>query len=117
MVDSLLDNLTLRTHRRSLLNLELRSHTSHENLHGFILATEQLLKRRKEVETFNVVFTDITKDALVVQVEFLIAAISQEEFNAIKQDINLSIIQTLEQMKIRLASRETEITLADKPIS
>jgi len=114
MVDSVLDNLTLRTHRRALLNLELRSQTSHADLHSFLLRVEKILQGRREVENFNVVFNDITKDAFVVQVEFLIAAISQEEFNAIKQDINLSIIQTLEQMKIRLSSRETEITLTDK---
>ena len=114
MVDSMLDNLTLRTHRRALLSLELRSQTSYEDLNGFLLAVEGLLQRRKEVETFNVVFNDINKDAFVVQVEFLIAAISQEEFNKIRQEINLSIIQLLEQMKIRLASKETEITLANQ---
>lgn len=114
MVDSMLDNQTMRTHRRALLNLELRSQTAYEDLNGFLLGVESLLKHRREVETFAVVFNDIVKDALVVQVEYLAAAISQEEFNAIRQDINLSIIQLLEKMKIRIASKETEIVLADR---
>lgn len=109
MVDSVLDNLTMRTHRRALLNLELRSHTSYDDINKFLAEAEAMLKRRKEVESFTVVFNDITKDAFVIQVEFLIAAITQEDFNRVKQDINLSIIRTLEQMKIRLASKDTEI--------
>lgn len=113
MVDSLLDNHTLRTHRRALLNLELRSQTSYEDLKSFLQATEALLRNHKDVESFSVVFNDIVKDALIVQVEFLIAAVSQEEFNGIRQEINLAIIQMLEQMKIRLASKETEITLSN----
>ena len=68
MVDSLLDNLTLRTHRRALLNLELRSQTSHEDLEKLLQRLEALLKGRDEVSNHTVVFNDITKDAFVVQV-------------------------------------------------
>ena len=114
MVDSLLDNLTLRTHRRALLNLELRSQTSHDELNNFLQRLEKMLSDHTEVSSSTVVFIDITKDAFVVQVEFLIAAGTQEEFNRNRQDINLSIIQLLEQMKIRLASKDTEITITDK---
>ena len=114
MVDSILDNLTLRTHRRALLNLELRSQTSHDDLNKFLNAVETMLRGRDDVSSYTVVFNDITKDAFVVQVEFLIVAGTQEEFNRNKQEINLSIIQLLEQMNIRLASKDTEITLTEK---
>ncbi|MGB8190453.1 MAG: mechanosensitive ion channel domain-containing protein [Chitinophagaceae bacterium] len=115
MVDSILDNLTMRTHRRALLSLELKPQTSSEDVNQFLLGVEALLKRRnKQVENFSVFLTDITKDAFIVQVEFLIAAITVEEFNKMKQEITLSIIQLLEQMKIRLSSRETEIVMNNK---
>lgn len=112
MVDSILDNQTLRTHRRGLLNLELRPQTSYDEVNQFLLAVEQLLKRRnKQVETFTVFLTDVNKDAFVVQVEFFVPGLTAEEFNALKQEITLSIIEMMGQMKIRLASRETEIVL------
>ena len=114
MVDSILDNLTLRTHRRALLNLELRSQTSHDDLNKFLNAVETMLRGRDDVSSYTVVFNDITKDAFVIQVEFLVVAGTQEEFNRNKQEINLSIIQLLEQMNIRLASKDTEITLTEK---
>lgn len=115
MVDSILDNLTLRTHRRALLNLEIRPQTSYEDVNQFLLAVENLLRQRdKHVDNFTVFLTDISKDAFVVQIEFFIAAISAEEFNYIKQEIVLSVIQLMEQMKIKLSSREVEVVLPGK---
>lgn len=112
MVDSILDNQTLRTHRRGLLNLELRPQTSYEEVNQFLLAIEQLLKtRNRQVEPFTVFLTDVNKDAYVVQVEFFAAGLTAEEFNGLKQEITLSIIETMGRMKIRLASKETEIFL------
>jgi MscS family membrane protein len=110
MVDSILDNLTLRTHRRALMNLELRAHTLHQDVNQFLLGIENLLRRRnQQVDEFTVFLTDINKDAFVVQVEFLIASVSISEFNHIRQEIALAIIQLMEEMDIRLSSKETEI--------
>ena len=110
MVDSILDNLTLRTHRRGSVTLELSSQTSHENVNKFLGEAEALLKKRgKELDSCTVLLTDITKDAFIVQIEYFIAAVPVESFNRTRQEIALSIIQLLEQMNIKLSSKETEI--------
>ena len=112
MVDSILDNQTLRTHRRGFLNLELKPQTSYDDVQNFISGAETLLRKRgRQIESFHVLLTDITKDAFIVQVEYFIAAIPQEEFNIIRQEVTLSMIQLLEQMKIRLATKDTEIII------
>jgi MscS family membrane protein len=112
MVDSILDNLTLRTQRRGFINLELRSQTSHEDVNKFLSEAEALLRSRgKELDSFTVLLTDITKDAFIVQIEYFIAAVPQEAFNFSRQQIALSVIQLLEQMNIKLASKETEIII------
>jgi hypothetical protein len=46
-----------------------------------------------------------------VQIEYFIAAVPQEAFNFSRQQIALSVIQLLEQMNIKLASKETEIII------
>jgi MscS family membrane protein len=115
MVDSILDNQTLRTHRRGFLNLELRPQTTHDEVNKFISAADALLRKRgRQIESFTVLLTDIHKDAFVVQVEYFIAAISHEEFNIVRQEIALDLIQLLEQMNVRLASKDTEIVIAEK---
>lgn len=112
MVDSMLDNQTLRTHRRGLLNLELRPQTSYEEVNQFLLRVEQLLQNRnKQLDSFTVFLTDVHKDAFVVQAEFFVPGLTADEFNKLKQEIALSIIEMMGQMNIRLASRETEIVL------
>jgi len=108
MVDSILDNLTLRTHRRGFISLELRAQTPHESVNKFIGETEKLLKKH-QLDSFTVLLTDITRDAFIVQVEYFISEVPQEKFNLLRQQIALEIIQLLEQMKIRLSSKETEI--------
>ncbi|HEY0678038.1 MAG TPA: mechanosensitive ion channel domain-containing protein [Chitinophagaceae bacterium] len=112
MVDSILDNLTLRTHRRAILNLELKTQTAHDNVDGFLKRVEALLQDRgDQVDSFNVFLSDISKDSFVIQIEYFIASVTAEEFNRIRQEITLQIIQLLEQMKIRLSSKETEIII------
>jgi MscS family membrane protein len=112
MVDSILDNLTLRTQRRALISLEIRPQTPYEDVNQFLLAVEVILtKRDQQVENFTVFLTDVSKDAFVVQVEFFTAPVAADEFNRIKQEITLAVIQLLEQMKIKLSSRETELIL------
>ena len=111
MVDTILDNLSLRTHRRAELNLQLSPQTSHGQVNQLIPAIESLVKESSEVDISSVVLVDISKDAFVVQVEYFVMAGTQETFNRIRQEINLSIIRLLEQMKVRLASKETEIIL------
>ena len=111
MVDSILDNLSLRTHRRALLNLEMNAQTSFGQVNQFIPAVESLLKQNKEVDTGTVLLAYIGKDSFVLQVEYFVVAGTLEAFNHIRQEINLSIIRLMEQMKIRLASKETEIIL------
>lgn len=106
MVDSILDNLTLRTHRRGMLSLELKGQTSPEQVSKLLQATEALLKKNAQVSTFTVFLTDIGKDALVVQAEFLTTGLTAEEFNHVKQKIILHILQQMESLEIRLAGKE-----------
>ncbi|RYY31242.1 MAG: mechanosensitive ion channel [Chitinophagaceae bacterium] len=110
MVDTLMDNLSLRTQRRAFVQLELHALTSHEQVNQLVLAIENLLQLRKsEVENYTVFLSDITKNAFVVHIEFYTATIPIADFNALRQQVNLSIIQLLEDMDVRLANREQDL--------
>lgn len=112
MVDSILDNLTLRTHRRGFISLELRSQTAYEDVNKFLTEAGTLLRNRgKELDSFTVLLTDITKDAFIVQIEYFLAGATIESFNRTRQEIALAIIRLLEQMNIKLSSKETEIVI------
>ncbi len=111
MVDSIMDNLSLRTQRRAFVQLELHAATSHEQVNQLVLGIENLLQLRKgEIENYTVFLADISKNAFVVHVEFFTATIPPADFNLLRQQINLAMIQILEDMDIRLAFREQEVT-------
>ncbi|HTF30174.1 MAG TPA: mechanosensitive ion channel domain-containing protein [Flavitalea sp.] len=110
MVDSIMDNLSLRTQRRAFVQLELHSTTSHEQINQFVLAIENLFQFRKpEIENYTVFLSDINKNAFVIHVEFFTATIPAADFNTLRQQINLSIIQIMEDMDIRLATKEQDM--------
>lgn len=109
MVDSILDNLSLRTHRRAAISLEISASATTTGLQGFIRETEQLLKQKQHIDTFSVFLSDIQKNAFIVTVEYFAYTIPVAEFNALRQDVNLQVIALLEKHELRLASREENL--------
>jgi MscS family membrane protein len=112
MVDSILDNLSLRTQRKNLISLEISSSTPYRMVNELVTAIDYiLLKRKDHIQTYSVVLTDISKNAFIIQVEYFTGAIAIDIYNDVKQEVNLSIIQVIEEMKIKLAGKEAEVVL------
>lgn len=109
MVDSIMDNLSLRTQRRALMQIELHSETPHETVNQFIQRVRNVFQQRKDqVENFTVFLADINKNAFILHVEFFTAPIPVAEFNNIRQEVNLVMIELMEEMNIKLATRESD---------
>ena len=116
MVDSILDNLTLRTQRRGFVSLEINASTSYGQVNELLQEVEKMIVIRKDrIENYSVILADISKNSYVVQVEYFTGSISQEEFNKVKQQINLSIIRCMEDKGIKLASKEEIVLAAAQP--
>ena len=110
MVDSILDNLSLRTQRRGDLRLELGLETPPAKLEEAVNAIRQLLSR-KEIEAANVFMTEIASNALIITSDYYTAPITIQEFNTIKQEVNLGSLKILEQLQIEIAATDTTIKL------
>lgn len=107
MVDSILDNLSLRSQRKGNLQLELNSQTSPQLVQQFIGLIEGYLEERKDkVESFSVLLTDIQKNALIVSVEFFTAPVPIQDFNQLKQDVNFRVIRLMEEVPVHLVSKD-----------
>jgi MscS family membrane protein len=107
MVDSIMDNLSLRTQRRAFVQLELHSDTPHDTVSQLVIRIQHIFQEHHEqVESFSVFLADINKNAFIVNVEFFTAPIPVADFNALRQQVNLGIIEPMEELNIRLASKE-----------
>ena len=110
MVDSVVDNLTLRTQRKGELRLELSLSTSAALLDELIAGIREVLAI-PAIENSNVFLNDITGSAFLVTVEYFTAPIAMETFNATKQQVNLEVLRLLEKLKISITGSSTTISL------
>ncbi len=111
MVDSILDNITLRSQIRGELTLHINLGTPPGKIERLIAEIKGYLGTVPEVQTANVLFTDIRLQSFVVFVEFFTAPIEWSRFTAIKQGLNLFILQTMESADINIAAEGKEIAI------
>jgi MscS family membrane protein len=111
MVDSIVDNLSLRTHRRCEIKLEIESETSSTVLETLLNKCKELLKV-DEITDSSVFLSDITPSSLVISIEFFTTPIAIKEYFSVKQTINLKLLQTLEGLSIKIAGNQKEIKLS-----
>lgn len=110
MVDSVVDNLTLRTQRKGELRLELSLSTVSADLDDFIAGIKQILKKDKLANP-TVFLNDISRTAFLVNVDYFTAPVTVDEFNGIRERVNIEVLQLLEKMKIGIAGAGTDIRL------
>lgn len=109
MVDSIMDNLSLQTQRRAFVQLEINADTPHEKVQSLVLAIEELMQQRRDkIENYTVFFADIVKNSYIVTVEFFTATIPVADFNDVRQFVNLSIMDIMEKMDVKLSSKEKD---------
>ena len=72
-----------------------------------MLRLENLMQERRDrIENHTVFMADIVKNTYVVTIEFFTAPIPVADFNELRQYVNVSIIELMEEMNIRLASKD-----------
>jgi MscS family membrane protein len=113
MVDSILDNLSLRTQRKAEIRLEIDVSISSETLNKFIEAAKTRLAH-PQIEESSVFLTEIRSNSFLISVDFFTAPISILEFNKLKQQKSFEILKTMEEMKIEMAGANREIRVSGK---
>jgi len=108
MVDSILDNLSLRTQRKGELRLELAANTPPGKLQEFLSGVKKILST-KEIESSTVVLESISKNSVSVHGDYFTAAITIDEFNAVKEKVNFAVLKLMEDMEAKLAGADTQV--------
>jgi MscS family membrane protein len=110
MVDSILDNLSLRTQQRVELRLEVAGDTPAANLMLVLQDLKDILKGNEKVlDGFIVNLHDFTKDTYVIQVVYMTYVIEGVQYNALRSDVNIAFVKSLEARGAKLSSTKVEI--------
>ncbi len=108
MVDSVVDNLSLRSQRRVELRLELDLKTNAAQINGLLEGIHKILGASKILQQ-SVLLTDISADAYLVICEYYTETIAINEFNELKQSVNLKVIDLMEELGIEIAGAGKDI--------
>jgi MscS family membrane protein len=111
MVDSVLDNLSLRTQRRGDLKLELDVQTNSTKLEAVLAGIKKIMERQ-DVEEANVLLDSITANAFVIQSDYYTAPVTIKEFNFIKQEVSLQVLKLIEESGVEIAGASTDIRIS-----
>ena len=104
MVDNVLDNWSMRTERRAEIKIELSPKTSAANIKKAIAAIKQVIQSKNQlIVSSSVLLKEINKTGLLVTTEYLTNPIPLDEFEELKEEINLQIKEVLEQNNIDMA--------------
>ncbi len=113
MVDTIIDNISLRSQRKAELRLEIGLKTTSKQIQDLVQSSRTFLGSQKEVESFSVFLSETGKNAHVISIDYF-AGITQnlDEFNRLREKINLSVIGIMEEASIELAARNMDVILS-----
>jgi MscS family membrane protein len=110
MVDSILDNVSLRTQYKGELRLEIDLNTSSQKIQELLAGIKNIFKR-KEIENSSVLMNAITGHAFLVNGDYFTGHLTDKEFNAVKESVNISVLQLLESLEIEIAGANKDIRI------
>ncbi len=111
MVDTIVDNISLRTQRKAEIKLEVSLTTNSTQLSNLINEITNLIAEPFSINRL-IYLSDTGKNAHVINVEYY-TSIEQtiEHFLMDKQTITLEIIKLMEDRKIQFAAANTDVTV------
>ncbi len=114
MVDTIVDNITLRTQRKAELRLEISLSATAQQLRTLLPAVRTVLQK-PEIEHTIVYLMDTGKTAHIIAVDYFTSMQqSIEEFNSLREAVNLELIELLERSGIELAAANTDVIVRSK---
>ncbi len=111
MVDTIVDNISLRTQRKSELQLELSLSATAGKLQTLLTAMRRYLSTQK-IDSYQVHLHDTGKQAHIVIVEYFSSATDEHEaYLMLREKINMALIELLETHHVQLAASSTDVVV------
>jgi len=111
MVDSIVDNYSMRSERRAELKLEFSLKTTSADIELISDKIKRMLQANPDVVSHSVFFSEINKNGLTVTAEYFTIPFSMNEFNNLKQSIVLFLKNSIDELKIDMASSAPDIII------
>ena len=112
MVDSIVDNWSMRTQRRAEIRLDLSVKTPVTSVEDVIAGIKKILQTyTADISSYSVFFKDINKNGITIVVEYFTDAIEIALFDTTKQNIQLQIKKLLEENTVEFSGEANTIVI------
>lgn len=112
MVDSVVDNLSMRNQRRTEMKLEFVASTATATIEQLITEIKKILDSDpSKIVKYTVFFSDFNKNGITVTIEYYTIHCTMAEFNEIKQSFNILLKKLVETSRIEFASSGADINI------
>lgn len=100
MVDSVVDNQSMRTEQRSEIRLDLSLTTQSSVLISFLADIKELLAKNKDILSSDATFSDYSRNAITVKVEYFSFRNGDQSLKLLNDGINLEIKKIIEKNQV-----------------
>ncbi len=115
MVDTVVDNMSMRNKWRAEIKLTLSEKTTSNALQKLVEQINTMLQNeQKNIVKHSVVFTDYNKDGIVLVIEYFTEVFTKAEYDAVKHRTNFKVKELIEKHKLEMAT--TQNTTIAQPI-
>ncbi len=115
MVDSAVDNWSMRTERRAEIKLELSSGTEEIQLQSLVPGLKKIIESYGEqVSNHTIFIKDISRDAVIIIIEYFTPPVPIKDFFQQKNDIVLQVKKLLEDNKVSFAGDSSNIVIKEE---
>lgn len=105
MVDSVVDNWSMRNQRRAEIKLVVSDKAKPEQIQKLIEAIKEALTQfEHNILKSSVFVTDFSKDGITVTIEYFTVAFSMQEYNAVKQKVNFKLMYLMETFNLPMST-------------
>ncbi len=104
MVDTVVDNISMRTKRKVILDLEFNVTTTLEQINVAKLEIEKIFEQQTAIENHTIYFAAIAKTGILLSVEYYTSTIATTNFINLKDTINSQILSIINDLKIEFAA-------------
>lgn len=113
MVDSVVDNWSMRSARRAEIKLELSDKIPAEKVTAFIGSIKRVLEEKNHhgINSSSVFLSEFNKNGPAITIEYFTAPNSMAEFNQLKEQVNFSLIDLVKKEGIEMATTTSNITI------
>ena len=114
MVDSIVDNFSMRNQRRAEIKLVLSDKTKPTQVQKLIDAVKNtIIELQHNILKSSVFVTDFGKDGVTITIEYFTVAFTMQEYNALKQKVNFKLMYLMEEYHLEMSSTSSNITIVN----